>query len=155
MGAAAESVFTFLFKYSPRLFERGDVVLAPVVPGPALALAALVTLALVVLAYRRLRGISRADRLILGGVRALALAIVLACLLRPTLMLSTAVAQRNVLAVLLDDSRSMRLADWGGRPRAEAAARLFASDAPLRQALDAQFAVRAPEHCQLILETRR
>ena len=101
----------------PRLFGRGELVLAPVVPVWLIALAALGALALVVVAYRQLRGISRIDRVVLGATRALALVIVLACLLRPTEVLSSAVPQRNVLAILLDDSRSMRVADVdGGRP---------------------------------------
>ena len=95
MEAALESVFTFLFKYPPRLFERGELVLAPVVPVWLIALAALGALALVVLAYRQLRGISGTDRVVLGTTRALALVIVLACLLRPTEVLSSAVAQMS------------------------------------------------------------
>jgi len=44
LGAALESAFTFLFKYPPRLFGRGELVLAPVVPVWVLALAALAAL---------------------------------------------------------------------------------------------------------------
>ena len=124
MEAALESVFTFLFKYPPRVFDRGELVWAPVVPVWLLVLAAVGALALVVLASRQLRGISRVDRVVLGAMRGLALLIVLACLLRPTEVLSSAVPQRNVLAILLDDSRSMRVADVDGtstRARARAA----------------------------------
>ena len=125
MEAALESVFTFLFKYPPRLFGRGELVWAPVVPIWAIALAALGALALVVLAYRHLRGINRVDRVVLGAMRALALLIVLACLLRPTEVLSSAVPQRNVLAILLDDSRSMRVSDVDGASRTAAMQRAF------------------------------
>ena len=52
---------------------------------------------------------------VLAGVAALAL--VLFCLFRPTLVVRAAVAQQNVIAVLLDDSRSMQIADWNGQPR--------------------------------------
>ncbi len=142
MGAAAESVFTFLFKYPPRLFERGEIMLAPVVPVPPLALALLVALALVVVTYRRVRGVSLMDRALLGGWRALSLAIVLGCLLRPMLVLSTAVAQRNVLAILLDDSRSMRLADVDGATRLNAMQRTFGDSSALVRGLSRKFAVR-------------
>ena len=142
MAAAAESVFTFLFKYPPRLFERGDVVLAPVVPAPVLVLVGLAALVLVALTYRRLRGVSTLDRALLGTWRALAIAIVLACLLRPMLVLSTAVAQRNVLAILLDDSRSMRLADVDGATRTSAMQRTFSDSSPLVRGLSNRFAVR-------------
>ena len=142
MGATAESVFTFLFKYPPRLFQRGEIVLAPVVPAPLLAIALLVALVLVVVTYRRVRGVSRMDRALLGGWRALSIAIVLGCLLRPMLVLSTAVAQRNVLAVLLDDSRSMRLADVDGATRLSAMQRTFGDSSALLRGLSRKFAVR-------------
>ena len=142
MGAAAESVFTFLFKYPPRLFQRGEIVLAPVVPAPLVAIALLVALVLVVVTYRRVRGVSLMDRALLGGWRALSIAIVLGCLLRPMLVLSTAVAQRNVLAVLLDDSRSMRLADVDGATRLSAMQRTFGDSSALLRGLSRKFAVR-------------
>jgi uncharacterized membrane protein len=142
VGDTAESVFTFLFKYPPRLFQRGDLVLAPVLPGYLLALAALLAPVFVVLTYRRLRGVTSADRVLLGSWRALALAIVLACLLRPMLVLSSAVAQRNVIAILLDDSRSMRLGDVDGGPRLGAMQRAFADSSALVRRLSGRFAVR-------------
>ena len=142
MAAAAESVFTFLFKYPPRLFQRGDLVLAPVVPTPVLALVGLGALVLILFTYRRLRGVNTLDRALLGTSRALAIAIVLACLLRPMLVLSTAVAQRNVLAVLLDDSRSMRLADVDGATRTSAMQRTFGDSGALVRGLSNRFAVR-------------
>ena len=142
MGAAAESVFTFLFKYPLRLFQRGELVLAPVVGAPLVALALLAALALVILSYPRLRGVSPADRALLGAARALAITLALACLLRPMLVLSTAVAQRNVLALLLDDSRSMRLADVDGATRTSALQRVFADSGALVRGLSGKFAVR-------------
>ncbi len=142
LTAAFESVFTFLFKYPPRLFDRGELVLAPVVPVWLIALAALGALALVVLAYRQLRGISRVDRIVLGTTRALALLVVLACLLRPTEVLSSAVSQRNVLAILLDDSRSMRVADVNGASRTSAMQRTFADSSALVRRLASRYAIR-------------
>ncbi|MEO6527316.1 MAG: hypothetical protein ABIP93_11870 [Gemmatimonadaceae bacterium] len=115
---------------------------APVVPVWLLALAALAALALIAVAYRRLRGISRTDRIVLGVFRALAFVILLGCLLRPTEVLSSAVAQRNVLAILLDDSRSMRLADVDGGTRTEAMQRAFADSSSLVRRLSARYAVR-------------
>ena len=142
MGSALESVFTFLFKYPPRLFGRGELVWAPVVPVWLIALAALGALALVVLAYRQLRGISRVDRVVLGATRALALGLVLACLLRPTEVLSSAVPQRNVLAILLDDSRSMRVADVDGISRTKAMQSAFSDSSALVRRLSSRYAVR-------------
>src|SRR5689334_14347183 len=142
LAASFESVFTFLFKYPPRLFDRGELVLAPVVPVWLIALAALGTIALVVLAYRQLRGISRIDRIVLGSTRALALVIVLGCLLRPTEVLSSAVAQRNVLAIVLDDSRSMRVSDVNGASRTQAMRREFSDTSALVRQLATRYNVR-------------
>ncbi|HKP16786.1 MAG TPA: hypothetical protein VJT85_11985, partial [Gemmatimonadaceae bacterium] len=142
MGSALESVFTFLFKYPPRVFGRGELVWAPVVPVWLIALAALGALALVVLAYRQLRGISRVDRVVLGAIRAVALVLILACLLRPTEVLSSAVPQRNVLAILLDDSRSMRVADVDGTSRTKAMQNAFSDSSALVRRLSSRYAVR-------------
>src|SRR5207302_2958824 len=67
------------------------------------------------------RGLSAAertrDRVILIGLRMAALAVLLLCLFRPTLVLKAAVPQQNFLGVLVDDSRSMSIADSNGEPR--------------------------------------
>jgi hypothetical protein len=70
LGAAFESAITFLFKYPPRVFQRGDLVFAPVVPAFVLALAAVASLAFVAVMYRRLRAVSDTDRIVLGVIRA-------------------------------------------------------------------------------------
>src|SRR6476620_1247285 len=140
--AALESAFTFLFKYPPRLFGRGEFVLAPVVPVWLIALAILGAVALVALAYRNLRGISRTDRIVLGVTRALALAIIIAVLLRPTEVLSSAVSQRNVLALVLDDSRSMRVSDVNGASQTQAMRRQFSDTSALVRQLATRYNVR-------------
>ena len=137
-----EPAFTFLFKYPSRVFERGTLVLAPVVPRWALAVAVAAALVIVIWAYSRVRAVSLADKLVLGTLRALAVGIVLACLMRPTVVLSSAVAQRNVLAVLLDDSRSMKLRDVNGEARLAAMQRTFADTSALLRRLSSRFALR-------------
>ena len=72
--------------------------------------------AAVIFTYRRVRvsdGRVR-DRVVLTALRVAALALVLFCLFRPTLVVRAAVDQQNVVAVLLDDSRSMQIPDLGG-----------------------------------------
>ena len=71
--------------------------------------------------YRRVR-VNRAGcatAIVLTALRMAALALVLFCLFRPTLVVRAAVNQQNVVAVLLDDSRSMQIADWAGKPRGD------------------------------------
>ena len=144
MLAALDSVLELLLKYRPALFAQGRLAFdAPTSVAVGLGVAGLLLAALVAWTYAKARGGATArDRTLLTVLRVAALALLVVCLLRPVLVLAAAAPRRNTVAVLIDDSRSMRLADWGGRPRAEAAARLFASDATLRRALDGQFAVR-------------
>ena len=73
-----------------------------------------------------------------------ALALVLFCLFRPTLVVRAAVPQQNVVAVLLDDSRSMQIPDVGRRSRAREYVReqFGAADSPLLKALSDRFLVR-------------
>lgn len=138
-----ESLFQLLFKYRPLLFERGELTLAASWPlwavvgvGSLLAAVALIT-------YLPGRGDARpADRTVLAALRLLALAIVVLCLLQPALVLRSTVPQRNFVAVLLDDSRSMSIADVDGQPRHGFVDRAFAGDGDLHSALADRFAVR-------------
>src|SRR5919106_708173 len=145
MGASAmEKVFRFLFKYPPLMFQQGDFtwglsrpVLLIVVAAIAVAIAALLT-------YRGLATIERPrDRIVLVGLRLATLAVLLFCLVRPTLILKAAVAQQNFVGVLIDDSRSMAIADRDGQPRsAFVQEQLGVEHAPLLDALSKRFVVR-------------
>ena len=137
-----EAVLTFLFKYPSRVWERGELVWSPAAPAWGIVLLALSALGVTVWGYRRVQGLSSSHRLILGTLRAAALLIVVACLLRPTLVVASAVPQRNVLAVLLDDSRSMALRDGGVESRAAAVERVFADSSALVRSLADRFALR-------------
>jgi len=140
--AYLDSLLTFLFKYSPRVFERGELVLAPVLHPMALGVLALLSVGVIVWLYRGLQGVSAVDRTVLGAFRAVAVLIVLACLLRPALVIASAVPQRNVLAILFDDSRSLRIADVDGATRLRTVQQTFADSGALLTALEERFAVR-------------
>ena len=135
-------MFTFFFKYPLRVFQRGDFVFAPVIPAWLIAVAGVAGIATVGWTYWRVQGVSRLDRVLLVALRSVALALLLGCLLRPTMVVSSAVGQRNVLAVLLDDSRSMRLKDVDNGARIDAVKRFFADSSDLMRKLSAKFAVR-------------
>jgi uncharacterized membrane protein len=118
MDSMLESLFQFLFKYRPLIFERGQFALSAngsfYILGIVLVALAVPTL----LRYNKVRGKSRKrDRWILTALRASILAILLFCLFRPVLVLSTVVPQRSFVGVLLDDSRSMQIADREDVPR--------------------------------------
>ncbi|MDQ3698065.1 MAG: glutamine amidotransferase [Gemmatimonadota bacterium] len=144
MQSFFESLFEFLFKYRPVVFERGELAFGA--PRPALLIALLAAAVAVpaVLTYARARGKSTGrDRAVLAGLRGAALALVILCLFRPMMVLAVAVPQRNVLGVLIDDSRSMRIADRDGEPRSEFVRRSFGgADSGLAAALGERYLVR-------------
>jgi hypothetical protein len=137
------ALFEFLFKYRPTVFEQGDLTLgAPVsviiivLVGAAIAVPALMT-------YFRVRGKSTPrDRRILTVLRIATLMVVAACLFRPMLLLSEAVPRRNFIGVLLDDSRSMRIADRDGRTRSDFIRDTLGEQSQLLARLREKFQVR-------------
>lgn len=144
MPTSLESAFQLLFKYRPAVFAQGELVFG--VAGPlALGLAAAaVALGATLLTYRRVGAHSTArDRVVLAALRGAALLVVLVCLFRPMLLLSTPVPQRNFVGVLVDDSRSMQIADGGEDVRADVVrAALGSGDSSLLAALRERFQVR-------------
>ena len=142
MAAVFESIVQFLFKYPSRVFERGDFVLSPVIPPLLLGRVAVAAVGVVVIMYRRVKGVPLRDRLILGALRLSALLLLVGCLLRPTVVLSSAVPQRNLLAVVLDDSRSMKLNDVNGGSRLAAEQQLLADSSDIVRRLSERFALR-------------
>jgi uncharacterized membrane protein len=142
-----DGIATWLFKYSPRVFARGEFVTAPVVPVLALIVAGALLLLLVLVLHARLRTLRPADRLVLALVRSAVVLLVLACLFRPGLVIAAAVPQRNVLAVVYDDTRSMRIRDSensGGvdSTRLAAVRATFSDSGALLRTLSERFAVR-------------
>ena len=145
MGAFFESVFAALFKYRPVLFQQGDVVFrSPVGVQLLLAIALAATIA-AAWTYGRARGKSTGrERTLLFAIRCAVLAFVTFTLLRPTLVLSSVLPQQNYLAVLIDDSRSMRVADEDGATRGARAAALFnTADSELLRELSEKFRIRS------------
>src|SRR6185312_1513479 len=126
------------------MFQQGDF--SWTLSRPVLFIVA-AGIAAAVLALLTYRGVSAADRLrdrvILIGLRVAALAVLLICLFRPTLVLKAAVPQQNFLGVLIDDSRSMSIADRDGQPRSEFVQdQLNGPTSPLLAALSQKFVVR-------------
>jgi uncharacterized membrane protein len=122
-------VFEFFFKYRPLVFERGDISLALPVWAFGLVLAILAVAVPLLLHHRVAEGTeSRRDRWLLSALRTAALAVLLFALFRPVLLISTIVPRHNYVAVVLDDSRSMRVADEDGAARGARVLELFGSD---------------------------
>jgi hypothetical protein len=139
-----EGIFQFLFKYRPTEFAKGSFAFGAPFSVIVLLLAAAAIGVPAVLSYSGVRGRStRRDRWVLGMLRVAALVVLIACLFRPMLLLSAAVPQRNYVGVLIDDSRSMRIADRDGKPRSDWVERSFGNqDSTLLKALREKFIVR-------------
>jgi len=140
-----DTLFEALFSYRPVVFQQGEFRFDVTQASLAATLIVAVVAALAVLTYRRVRvneGRVR-DRVILTSLRVAALGLVLFCLFRPTLVVRAAVTQQNVVAVLLDDSRSMQIPDWGGKPRGAFVKEQFGlPESPLLKSLSDKFLIR-------------
>ena len=144
MRLVVERLFRFLFKYPPLMFQQGDFSWGLSTP---VRLAVAVAAAVAVLALLTYRGVSASDRprdrMILVGLRLAALAVLVFCLFRPALILKAAVPQQNFLGVLVDDSRSMSIADLDGQTRSTfIQQQLTGPNARLLDALSQRFVVR-------------
>ena len=139
-----ESLFEFLFKYRPFVFEEGDLTFRPTAVTYLAAVAVVVAAVVTLRTYQRVRANSRPlDRAVLTGIRFTILALLLLCLFRPVLVLSRVVPQQNFLGVLIDDSRSMQIADRDGQTRADFVTQQFGgAESPLLAALADRFALR-------------
>jgi len=139
-----DALFQALFSYRPVVFQQGEFrfdvssasLVAALVAG-LVGVAAIYTYRRVTVADGTLR-----DKVILTGLRVAALGLVLFCLFRPTLVVRAAVNQRNVVAVVLDDSRSMQIPDVQGAPRAQYVRDQFGADGPALKPLAERFLVR-------------
>ena len=114
------SVWEFFFKYPPVVFEKGRLVFASPLPPWVLFLATAAVVALAAWTYARARGKMRPrDRAALLALRSGIFAVLLFALFRPALQIATAVEQENFVGVLIDDSRSMAIADAGQGARGD------------------------------------
>ena len=133
-------MFELLFKYPASLFHKGQFVFLTPWPLWLLAAAVLAGAGLLFWHVRRNHGM-------LSGLRPLAiwvlesamLALILLLLWHPALSVATLRPQQNVVAVLVDDSRSMSLSDASGTREAAAKAVL---DGGLLKSLGERFQVR-------------
>jgi len=139
-----DAIFQALFSYRPVVFQQGELRFDAGTSALVAAGLAGVVMVAAAVTYRGVRARGRLrDRIVLTALRMAALAVVLFCLFRPTLIVRAAVPQQNVVAVVLDDSRSMQIPDWDGRPRGEFIKQQFGGpESPVLKALSDRFLVR-------------
>jgi uncharacterized membrane protein len=138
-----DSLFRFLFEYRPVIFQQGEFRLSPSTGSYVALVLSGAAILLAVVTYRGLAGRGRVrDRVVLTALRIATLAVMLFCLFRPILVVKAAVPQQNFLAVLIDDSRSMQITDWGTASRGAFVKQTFGKEAPLVKALSERFVLR-------------
>ena len=135
-------MFELLFKYPPAIFSKGKLVL--LAPWPPWVMVLLLVLAAGGLFWylREHRAALSLPRLVAIGIAQTAMiAIVLFMLWHPAISVARLRPQQNVIAVLVDDSRSMGLVDNGdGKSRLQSAEDLLNND--LLPELSKKFQVR-------------
>jgi hypothetical protein len=137
------AIFEFLFKYQRLVFEQADFAFGATRSMSMVALAAAAGAAYVLWTYRRLAAVRGRDRAVLLGFRVALVALLLFALMQPMLKLKVAVPQENFVGVLLDDSRSMQVADYNNGPRSGFIhEQLGRPDAPLLTELGKRFQLR-------------
>ncbi len=139
------SIFEFLFKYRPLLFERGTIALRP--PWPMLVTWVLATAAVAAsyLLYRRaVRTLPPSWKYILAGLRAVPLLILIVIFLQPILILHSVIPQKGFVAVAYDLSKSMEIRDGSdGQARLDIEKQLLRQDGnPMLDELARKFKVR-------------
>ncbi len=141
-------MFPFLFKYPIPVFSKGQFVLLGTWPGWVLLLLIFAcTAGLALLIWSRLpHAAQNIGKWRAGAVwllQSLLIATVLVLLWQPAITVAELASQQNVIAVVLDDSRSMAIADSGsdGKLTREAAAEKALEDGVLA-GLQKKFQVR-------------
>ena len=136
-------LFNLLVKYPAFVFRQGDFTFATSRAGMlALTLVAAVAAASLI-TYRGIKSQGHPrERAVLVGIRLALLLLLLFCLFRPSLILRAAVPQQNFLGVLIDDSRSMTIADTDEKPRTDFVQQQFGEGGALAQALSKRFVLR-------------
>ncbi len=133
-------MFELLFKYPASLFHKGQFVFMTPWPLWTLGLAILAAAGLLFWHVRRHHGMLSGLRpLAIWGLESCMVALILLLLWHPALSVATLKPQQNVVAVLVDDSRSMSIADESGTREAAAKAVL---DGGLLKSLGERFQVR-------------
>jgi uncharacterized membrane protein len=137
-------MFQFLFKYPMPVFSKGKFVLLGAWPGWVLALLILACVtALGVLIRARIQDLGKRRAGMVWLLQSLLIATLLLLLWDPAITIAELAPQQNVIAVVLDDSRSMAIADAGndGKLTREAAA-VKSLEAGVLAGLKTKFQVR-------------
>lgn len=138
-------MFEFLFKYPAPVFTKGRFILLSAWPVWLLVLLVAASAAtLAWLAYRNTsnsgQGLSKRRIWTLYGMQSTFIALILLLLWQPAVTVAALTSHQNIIAVVVDASRSMGIADANGKTRESAALSLLEKD--LAPAIQRRFQVR-------------
>jgi uncharacterized membrane protein len=139
-----EQVVSFFFKYRPSLFEKSQFALGARPSFIWIALIAILLAALIYFIYIR-PGVRLPAkwRVALISTRVLLLALIIFVLMRPVIVAPSVVPGSSYVAVLMDDSASMKLADQGPTTRLEAVRQAMSPAGRFYAELADKFKIRA------------
>jgi uncharacterized membrane protein len=138
-----EQVVSFLFNHRQALFSKSQfsfgarpsiLLIVALIAGLALLAYFLYAVPSVRLAWRW--------RVALIALRCALVAVILFCVMRPTIVVPSVIPQSSYAAVLMDDSASMKLPEDGGHTRLDAVTQLMSANSPFYSALADKFKLR-------------
>ncbi|MEW6210683.1 MAG: VWA domain-containing protein, partial [Acidobacteriota bacterium] len=134
---------SFLFKYRPSLFEKSQFGFGASLSPLWIVLILLLVAALIYFLYIRVNiRLSPAWRAALLSIRALLIALIVFVLMRPVIVAPSVVPGSSYVAVLMDDSASMKLADEGDTTRLEAVRQVMSPTSRFYAELSDKFKIR-------------
>jgi uncharacterized membrane protein len=139
-----EQLVSFLFKYREGIFAKSQFAFGA---RPSVWTVVVIVAVFAALLYYLYAGaaikLPANWRAALIGIRLALLAVIVFCLMRPVIVVPSVVPQSSYVAVLMDDSASMKLVDEGARTRLDALKQLMSADSPFLTRLAERFKVRA------------
>jgi len=138
-----EQVVSFLFKYNAALFSKSQFGFSARPPVLVIiALAGLIGALLYFLYATPKLALPHRWRAALIAIRLMLLAVIVLCIMRPVIVVPSVLPQSSYVAVLMDDSSSMKLADGTTGSRLDAVKQLMSDGSKFYGALADKFKLR-------------
>jgi uncharacterized membrane protein len=139
-----EQVVSFLFNHREALFSKSQFSFGarPSVVLIIALIAGLGFLAYFLYAVPAVR-LALRWRIALIALRCALVAVILFCVMRPVIVVPSVIPQSSYVAVLMDDSASMKLPDEADRTRLDSVKQLMSANSPFYSALSDKFKLRA------------
>ncbi len=139
-----EQVVSFLFNHRQALFSKSQFSFSarPSILLVVALIAGLGLLAYFLYAVPAVR-LTLRWRIALIALRCLLVAVILFCVMRPVIVVPSVIPHSSYVAVLMDDSASMKLPDEADRTRLDSVRQLMSANSPFYSALSDKFKLRA------------